>query len=307
MSISNKELLKLLKLKQSKPFGDSTIKFDSVIFESLVVGTKKSEESPKIIILCGPSGSGKSTLKQLLLKQYSVTNYINIDPDDIRTTLTLNGVNFDEEDPKIMSGITNKFNSRMLEHAASNKYNIIFDTTGQNFRAVYDTILATDNYYKVFVGIYASKQNCLERVQKRNDIIQQTNNPRKLLPISIAENIYNGFTRPKGTLSNYLIDYPILVNETLLYNNDVANDIKPDLLYHKIDDDIKVSNPFMGFYNLTINATEPHITKTIQGGRKKNNKTRKKVPRYGWKNEKPTRKQRPKMLRKCRKNAFYDL
>jgi adenylate kinase family enzyme len=258
---SNADLLKLLKKKPPPDFGE--IDYDQQIFDSLIVGTIISEDVPTIIVLCGPPGSGKSTIKQRLIDRYNITNYININPDDIRTLLTSQsiGMVFDDTKPTIMSGITNNFNSRILEQAYKQKNNIIFDSTGQNMSAILSALKTTEGYHKVFVGIYTSKANCLERVGRRN----AESSARKELPLEIAEKIYDGFMMFKGTLSNYLIDYPINVNERLLYNND---SFEPVLLYHNVGEVTDWVVPTENFYNFNIIGTKPYFVKNGEGGPK---------------------------------------
>ena len=141
----DKELLKQLKTP-GIPFG--TIEYDQIIFDTLRKSASPSER-PTLIVLCGPPGCGKSTIKEGLIRKEGVTDYINIDPDEIRTILMANGVTF--SDDKTMAGITNAFNKRMSDRAQSEKLNIVFDTTGQNFQAVSGLIRSSkDIGYKTF-------------------------------------------------------------------------------------------------------------------------------------------------------------
>ena len=131
----DKELLK--ELKAEPPFG--AISFDELIFRGLLRSASSSSSSsaserPTLIVLCGPPGCGKSTIKEKLLAKEGVTDYIDIDPDEIRTILMKNGVRF--SDDKTMAGITNAFNKRMSDQAQKEGLNIVFDTTGQNRIAV---------------------------------------------------------------------------------------------------------------------------------------------------------------------------
>ena len=131
-----KILLKKLKPKKDEPiplFGE--IEFDQIIFEKLKSSPDiRASSEPKALVLCGPPGCGKSTIKTRLLPQINVTDYINIDPDEIRTILMSLGVTF--PDDKKMAEITNTFNERMSLEAQKQLLNIVFDTTGQNRTAV---------------------------------------------------------------------------------------------------------------------------------------------------------------------------
>jgi hypothetical protein len=97
------------------------------------------------------------------------------------------------------------------------------------------------------------------------------------LPIEVAEGIYNGFKpldgNPKGTASMFLLDYPVRANEVILYNND-ADGAEPQLLYHKVGDNVEFSTDFPEFYNMKLSKNKPYISKASSGG-KRRRKTKK--------------------------------
>lgn len=295
-----KKLLAILKPKtgiSAPTFGD--IPFDRLIFDALTstsrVATTASTE-PKILILCGPPGCGKSTVKADLLAQNSIDTYINIDPDEIRTILMTNGVTF--PDDKTMAGITNAFNKRMSDEAQRRHLNIVFDTTGQNFRAVSDIIYTSKQlgYKSIFSIIWASKETCQNRVRGRNQYLKDSHSGRIELPLEVAEGIYDGFvTKPRGTASMLLLDYPVRADEVLLYNNNVDG-APPTLLYHKIGTTVEKSTVFTGFYNMNLSDKEPYISLMTSGGRRSDSITRKRktLRKYSKKqrNNKITNKRR---------------
>jgi predicted kinase len=166
-----KTLLNILKPKKGTPPPFGEIPFDEIIFEHLKSSSSESSsaEEPKVLILCGPPGCGKSTVKTNLLAQFSINNYINIDPDEIRTILMANGVTF-PSDKTTMPGITNAFNKRMSDEAQKQHLNIVFDTTGQNFRAVSDLLYTSRQlgYQSYFTIIWASLETCRRRIEGRN-------------------------------------------------------------------------------------------------------------------------------------------
>ena len=258
-SKTNKEFLKQLKSKPEL----GTIEYDDFLIGNLSVNTPVKQEFPTIIILCGPSGSGKSTIKSSLLTQYNIANYLNIDPDDIRSLLTQNGMNFEGEDPRVMAGITNQFNSRMMLYATRNRYNIVFDTTGRNMHAMKEALTLTEGYLKVFTAVFTTWENCEARIIARN---AKNVGKRKELPLEIAREIYDGFL--KGTLSNYLVKYPIQrkVSIIKLFDNNVPIGTEAKLVYESNMGNVVYSENFEGFYDLNI--LDGNITLIAKGGRK---------------------------------------
>jgi predicted kinase len=249
----DKELLK--ELKTEPPFG--AIPFDQLIFDTLrkssSASSASSSERPTLIVLCGPPGCGKSKTKEQLIAQEGVTDYIDIDPDVIRSILEANGVSF--SDDKTMAGITNEFNKRMSNQAQSLGLNIVFDTTGQNIPAVRGIINSSKEigYKTTFAVIWATKETCLARVASRND---SSDSKRRVLPPKIAEDIYDKLL--KGTISDYLIKYPVRADKILLYNNDNTDNSDAELLFSKEGRSVTSSN-FSGFYNMDLTAVAPFI------------------------------------------------
>jgi predicted kinase len=255
----DKELLK--QLKSEPPFG--AIEYDQRIFDEL--SRSSSSSRPTLIVLCGPPGCGKSTIKEGLIKKEGVTDYINIDPDEIRSILMANGVRF--SDDKTMAGITNAFNKRISDRAQEMGLNIVFDTTGQNFRAVSSLLRESKSvgYKTTFAVIWASEETCLRRVESRNKYLIDSGSGRIQMPPEIVRGIYDKFL--KGTASMLLIDYPVRADNVLLYNND-TDGAEPVLLFSKEGPRV-TSSDFSGFYNMDLTAAAPFITKIGKGGSKR--------------------------------------
>jgi predicted kinase len=267
-----KTLLNILKPKKGDAPSFGEIPFDNIIFEALKSSSSASPSTagePNVLILCGPPGCGKSTVKTNLLAEFKIDNYINIDPDEIRTILMANGVTF-PADKTTMPGITNAFNKRMSDEAQKQHLNIVFDTTGQNFRAVSDLLYTSRQlgYKSYFSIIWASLETCRRRIEGRNQYLRESSSGRIQLPIEVAEGIYNGFVQPKGTASMLLLDYPVRANEVFLYNNNVDR-AEPQLLYHKVGDNVEFSTNFSGFYNMNLSVEAPYISKSSSGGKRR--------------------------------------
>ena len=265
-----KTLLSILKPKKGDAPSFGEIPFDNIIFEALKSSLNVGPSSePKVLILCGPPGCGKSTVKTNLLTQFSIDNYINIDPDEIRTILMANGVTF-PADKTTMAGITNAFNKRISDEAQKQHLNIVFDTTGQNFRAVSDLLYTSRQlgYKSYFSIIWASLETCRRRIEGRNQYLRESSSGRIELPLEVAEGIYNGFVQPKGTASMFLLDYPVRANEVFLYNNN-TDGTEPQLLYHKVGDNVEFSTNFPGFYNMNLSDSDPYISKSSGGGKRR--------------------------------------
>jgi len=276
----DKELLE--RLKSGPPFG--AIEYDQIIFDALrksssasSASSASSSEKPTLIVLCGPPGCGKSKTKKQLIAQEGVTDYIDIDPDVIRSTLMAKGVEF--SDDTTMAGITNAFNKRMSDRAQELGLNIVFDTTGQNFRAVSSLLRESKvkGYKTTFAVIWARRDTCKERVASRN----ASSGDRLVLPDEVAKKIYDGFLE-NGTASNFLVDYPVSADKIFLYNNDTDN-VNADavLLYSKEGDKVTLSSNFKGFYNMDLTEADPFIkikdepggsSSSKKGGRRRTNR-----------------------------------
>jgi len=275
METDGAKLLKIIKPPKGKrPPAPGRLPHDELILHpalnppSTPLAKMRSEETPTLLVLCGPPGAGKSATKKQLLKRLGVDTYVSVDPDDIRTQLMKAGVDF--PDPKTMSGLTNKFNERLSDFVLSEKFNIVFDTTGRNYSAVNSLVRKANEvgYNTNLAVIYASRATCLRRVEQRN--VADTSG-RIPVPLDVAAEIYDAFLKPKGVASMLLLDYPVPADQVFLWNND-TDGADPELLFHQLNGGkVETVVPFAGFFNMDINPEPPYLTKNegMGGGSKR--------------------------------------
>jgi predicted ABC-type ATPase len=281
--------------KGSTPPAFGAITFDETIIQKLLSGSIIRSPEPKLIVLCGPSGSGKSTIKEKLLAEEGITNYINIDPDEIRKILREDcRVRFDfdsKEGIETMRAITTTFNKRMSDEAQSEGFNIVFDTTGQNIGAVTSLLSETKGrgYKTIFVVVWAEWETCKRRVERRNEGL-----PKELqLPLERAEEIYKIFEN--GTASKLLLKYTGSADIVLLYDNNTDNtkDDTKEVLYSRKGTTITSTDFEKDIYNMRLTASAPFITvKDAPGSSSKKGGRRRRTNRRTYRKKKRSKTKR---------------
>jgi len=243
--------------------------FLNFVYNQLKKGT--SEASPTVYIMMGPPGAGKSTIK----KTFNINNYVNIDLDEIKKIC----VRCFPDSPSIKGfsiiGNLKRFAKQLTEMAIAERMNILFDTTGRMKDVVENVINETksSDYKQIFIIVYTSLDNCLERAAMRN----VTERDREPMRSSVVEDAYNSFMEKSasgGIASYYLIANSHLTdeaNELYIFDNNGAS---PQLLFKRIDGNVEVANETPNFYNMSINSSEPYFTVNRRGGRKTRRKYR---------------------------------
>jgi predicted kinase len=253
--------------------------FLNFVYNQLKKGTSEGTSSPTVYIMMGPPGAGKSTIK----KTFDINNYVNIDLDEIKKLC----LRCFPDNPSLKGfsiiGNLKRFAKQLTEMAIAERMNILFDTTGRMKDVVENVIneTKTADYKQIFIIVYTSLDNCLERASMRN----VTETDREPMSSSMVSGAYESFMEKSasgGIASYYLISNPSLTqdaNELYIFDN---NGSSPQILFKRIDGNVEVSNPTPNFYNMTINSSEPYFTVNRRGGRKTRRRKRgnKKSRRY---------------------------
>jgi len=247
--------------------------FLNFVYNQLKQGN--SEDSPTVYIMMGPPGAGKSTIK----KTFDINNYVNIDLDEIKKIC----LRCFPDNPSLKGfsiiGNLKRFAKQLTQLAISEHMNILFDTTGRMKDVVENVINETKSadYKQIFVIVYTSLENCLERASMRN----MNERDREPMSSSMVSGAYEGFMEKSasgGIASYYLISNSQMTdeaNELYVYDN---NGSSPQLLFKRVDGIVEVAVETPNFYNMSINSSEPHFTVNKRGGRK--TRRRRKQRRY---------------------------
>ena len=110
------------------------------------------------------------------------------------------------------------------------------------------------------------------------------------MPLEIAREIYDGFL--KGTLSNYLVKYPIQrkVDIIKLFDNNVPKGTEAKLIYESNMGNVVYSENFEGFYNLNILVEISLLLQKEEGNLGKEKEKREKTKRSTGKKRKKEKK-----------------
>lgn len=256
--------------------GDTFLNF---VYNQLKNGTSEGASLSTVYIMMGPPGAGKSTIK----KTFNINNYVNIDLDEIKKIC----LRCFPDNPSLKGfsiiGTLKRFAKQLTEMAIREKMNILFDTTGRMKDVVEGVIEKTNvaEYQTVFIIVYTSLENCLERAAMRNTI----ETDREVMTESMVSGAYGSFMEKSpsnGTASYYLIANPNLTETaTKLYIFD-NNGSSPELLFKRVNGNVEIAIETPNFYNMSIHSNQPYFTINKNGGRK----TRRRKHRYRKKSRK---------------------
>lgn len=239
--------------------------FLNFVYNQLKQGTSEGTSSPKVYIMMGPPGAGKSTIK----KSFDINNYVNIDLDEIKKICLRCFPDNSSLKGFAIIGNLKRFAKQLTEMAIAERMNILFDTTGRMKDVVENVINTTKSadYQQIFIIVYTSLENCLERAAMRNRI----ETDREPMTSSMIRGAYESFmekSASNGIASYYLIANPRLAqeaNELYIFDN---NGPTPQLLFKRVGGVVEIANETPNFYNMSINSSEPYFTVNKKGGKR---------------------------------------
>ena len=242
-------------------------------------------ERPTCYIMMGPPAAGKSSIK----RTFNITNYVNIDLDEIKKILIRCFPNEDSVKGFAIIGNLRRFAKQLLQLAIRDRMNILFDTTGRMTDLTSQIIEESRaaNYRQCFIIVYTSLDNCLARAASRN-VSEPDRPPMSSRMITEAYESFINKGASTGTISYYLLANRNLTSEAeelYVFDN---NGSTPEILFKRVDGVVEVAKETPDFYNMSINSSEPYFTlkgKASKGGsgatvksgatrRRRNNKRR---------------------------------
>jgi len=242
-------------------------------------------ERPTCYIMMGPPAAGKSSIK----RTFNITNYVNIDLDEIKKILIRCFPNEDSVKGFAIIGNLRRFAKQLLQLAIRDRMNILFDTTGRMTDLTSQIIEESRaaNYRQCFIIVYTSLDNCLARAASRN-VSEPDRPPMSSRMITEAYESFINKGASTGTISYYLLANRNLTSEAeelYVFDN---NGSTPEILFKRVDGVVEVAKETPDFYNMSINSSEPYFTlkgKAVKGGsvatvkrvatrRRRNNKRR---------------------------------
>jgi predicted kinase len=242
-------------------------------------------ERPTCYIMMGPPAAGKSSIK----RTFNITNYVNIDLDEIKKILIRCFPNEDSVKGFAIIGNLRRFAKQLLQLAIRDRMNILFDTTGRMTDLTTQIIEESRaaNYRQCFIIVYTSLDNCLARAASRN-VSEPDRPPMSSRMITEAYESFINKGASTGTISYYLLANRNLTSEAeelYVFDN---NGSTPEILFKRVDGVVEVAKETPDFYNMSINSSEPYFTlkgKAAKGGsgatvksgatrRRRNNKRR---------------------------------
>ena len=224
--------------------------------KSVKAESAATTDRPTVYIMMGPPAAGKSSIK----RTFNITNYVNIDLDEIKKVLTKCFPNEDSVKGVAVVGNLKRFANQLLELAIKDRMNVLFDTTGRMTDLTTTIIEQTKEagYKQVFVIVYTTLDNCIVRARARN-ISEPDRPPMSSRAITEAYDSFITKGASTGTISYYLLANRHLTNdadELYIFDN---NGVEPEVLFKRINGVVEIVKPTPNFYNMSIYADEPYF------------------------------------------------
>lgn len=251
-------------------------------------------ETPTCYILMGPPAAGKSSIK----RKFNITNYVNIDLDEIKKILVKCFPNEESVKGFAVIGNLRRFAKQLLDLAIRDRINVLFDTTGRMTDLTTEIIEQSKaaSFKQVFIIVYTYLENCISRAKIRNTL-EPDRPPMSSRMITEAYESFMNKGASTGTISYYLLANPHLTadaNELYIFDN---NEEAPEILFKRVNGaPPEILKPTSDFYNMSINSSEPYFTlkgkrnKTLGGKRSDSKRSRRIYKKKGYRTLKSFKK-----------------
>lgn len=208
------------------------------------------------IIMVGAPGSGKSVTQKLCIKslKYKYKDFVIIDPDEIYMKIyggdplyrRINEYHNDDGSANGRGYDMMIINNLDFEYAVDNRYNLVFDGTGRNYKSIYTNIIRKlrSNDYRIVICInLIDIEIALKRVEKRE---KETG---RIVPEKFIHETYEILM---NIIPKYLYLDSLSVDSILVYDN---NDKTTLILEIEYDDygnrKIKCKSDIAFYNNIT--------------------------------------------------------
>ncbi len=211
---------------------DKVLEFQNGLFQG------KKRASPTVIIMVGGPGSGKSNAQKECITQLKMEedDFVIIDPDSILSKVFQNNnacywkSGVDHVTPKRGDYDVAVINNENFAFASSNKYNIVYDSTGVNPTWIIGSVIPIlkTNGYRIIMCI--NILNSGEAIKRAKEREQRTG---RAVDKEYLENIYSKLEK---VIPEYLETKKDTIDAIFVYDNSGSQLV---LLLDKYDDKIR--------------------------------------------------------------------